>query len=336
MNISSIEESKLRAAFLSIALLGLAVPMVHNAQAEPSRMPQVGILLAGRPEIFSAPLQSFRDGLRGHGFVEDQTVKIVSRYAPANLEQLKQSADELVGLSVNTILTSATMATQAAKNATGTIPIVFALAGNPVASGFIASFDRPGGNVTGVVNSGSELAGKRLEVLKEAAPAVSRVAVIGNSRPVQQAAYKQSIEATAKRLGIELLFPDVLSGKDLPLAFQQAEAWGADGFIALSQTLTNNEQEQIANLAAKSGRPLVVHTARGADAGALISLNDDTLDIFRTAGDQVAKILKGASPATLPIEKSTRPELIINLKAAKRLNLTLPSALLSRATKVIQ
>lgn len=326
----------MRAVLLLVAFLSLALPMIHSSRSEPSRTPQIGVLLAGRPEIFSAPLQSFRDGLRGHGFIEDQTVKLVSRYASANLEQLKQSADELVSLPVNVILTSATMATQAAKNATATIPIVFAVAGNPVASGFITSFDRPGGNVTGVVNSGSELGGKRLEVLKEAAPAVSRVAVIGNSRPVQQAGYKKSIEAAAKRLGIELLFPDVLSGKDLPLAFQQADAWGADGFVALSQTLTNNEQEQIANLAAKSGRPLVVHTARGADAGALISLNDDTLDIFRTAGGQVAKILKGASPATLPIEKSSRPELIINLKAATRLNLTLPDTLLSRATKIIQ
>ena len=326
----------MRAVLLFIAFLGLSVSMVHSLRSEPSKTPQVGVLLAGRPEIFSAPLQSFRDGLSGQGFIEGQTVTIVPRYASANLEQLKQSADELVSLSVNVILTSATMGTQAAKNATATIPIVFAVAGNPVASGFITSFDQPGNNITGVVNSGSELGGKRLEVLKEAVPAVSRVAVIGNSRPVQQAGYKKSIEAAAKRLGIELLFPDVLFGKDLPLAFQQAEVWGADGFIALSQTLTNNEQEQIANLATKSGRPLVVHTARGAEAGALISLNDNNLDIFRIAGSQVAKILKGASPATLPVERSSRPELIVNLKAAKRLNLTLPNTLLSKATTIIQ
>lgn len=319
-----------------IACAGLAILAAHTSQSQPAKLPQVGIVLAGPPGNFAAPLQSFREGLQGQGFVEDQTVKLVARYAPGSQEQLKQSAAELATLSVNVILTSATMATEAAKNATSTIPIVFAIAGDPVASGFVASFEKPGGNITGVVGSGPEMAGNRLEVLKEAAPTVSRVAVIGNSRLVQQANSKQSIEGAAKKLGIDLLFPDVSSGGDIPSAFQKARDWGADGYINLSQTLTNNAQEQIADLAAKAGRPLVVHTARGVEAGALISLNDDALDIFRIAGAQVGKILKGASPATLPVEKSSRPELIISLKAAKRLNLTLPNTLLSRATRVIQ
>lgn len=153
---------------------------------------------------------------------------------------------------------------------------------------------------------------------------------------MQQAQSKASIEATARKLGVELLFPQVNSVDDISAAFQQAQNWKADGYITLSQTLTNIAQEQIAELASKSGRPLALQTPRGAQAGALISLNDNVADIFRIAGIQVAKILKGASPSTLPVEKSSDLELVINLKAATQLNISIPNELLSRATSIIR
>jgi putative ABC transport system substrate-binding protein len=237
---------------------------------------------------------------------------------------------------VDVILTSATGATQAAKRATSTIPIVFAVAGDAIAAGLVESFERPGGNVTGVPDGGPSIAGKRLEVLKEAVPTISRVAVIGNATPVQQAAAKRSLEESAQKLGMALIFPEVQSADDFSAAFVAAQEWKADAYVTFSQVLTSNEQPQIVELARKAKRPLIFHRPEGAEAGALMSLNDDAADIFRTAAGHVAQILRGASPTTLAVKPSANPELVINLRTAKELGVDIPSKLLERASRVIQ
>ena len=228
------------------------------------------------------------------------------------------------------------MATQAAKDATSTVPIVFAIAGDAVASGFVKSFEHPGGNITGVPDSGPRMSSMRLEVLKEALPHVQRVAIIGDSTPAQQASAKRNLELAASKLGLSLLFGTIRSGKDLPGAFELAASWGADAFVTMQQTLTSNEQNQILELAAKAKRPLLFHRAEGPENGALLSLGDDADEIFRSAAGYVARVLKGESPATMALQPSSKPELIINLKTAKALGLTIAPAVLKKATRVIQ
>jgi putative ABC transport system substrate-binding protein len=276
--------------------------------------------------------------LRAHGYIEGQNIAIEVRYAEGNPELLTGLAIELVRLPVDIIIASSTQAIQAAKNATNTIPIVFAVAADPIASRFIASFERPGGTITGIPDSDQELVGKRLELLKETFPTISRVAVIGNVALPQQTGAVHNLQTTAQRIGITLLFPEIRGPKDIQPGFMSALEGGADAFITLAQSLTSNQQTQIADLAAKSRLPLMYHSPEGVEAGALMALGDDSPDIFRRAAGYVDKILKGAKPADLPVERPTKFDLIINIniKTAKAVGLTIPAAILKRADKVIQ
>lgn len=311
--------------------------LVSNwAQAEePAKAARVGILVPTLPEQSAPRIKAFMAGMREHGFVEGRNLAVETRYAPSAEEQARFAA-ELVGLRVDVILTSATGPTLAAKKATSTIPIVFAIAADPVATGLATSLDRPGGNVTGVNDSGVGESGLPLQALKEAAPRISRVAVIGDSKPRKEARVKQSLEMTAQKLGITLLFPDITTAKDIPAAFDAAREWHADAFFTMQQALTVREQNQIVDLAAKAGLPLYFPRPQGVEAGALISLGDDANKIFASAAGYVAKILAGASPATMPIVPATNAELTINLRTAKTLGLTIPPSLVHRATRVIE
>ena len=190
--------------------------------------------------------------------------------------------------------------------------------------------------MTGVTDSGIGVSGLPLTALKEAIPRISRVAVIGDTKPKQQVVAKQTLETTAKKLGIELLFPDLTTAKDIPAAFDAAREWRADAFVAMQQALTTSEQGQIVDLAAKAGLPLLFPRPEGVEAGALISLNDDAIAIFRSSAGYVAKILKGASPATMPVVFVANAELVINLRTSKTLGVTIPPNMLKRATRVIE
>jgi putative ABC transport system substrate-binding protein len=316
---------------LILTLLGSSWAHAEDL-AKPAR---VGILLPTPPKQSAARVKVFLAGMGEHGYIEGRNLVIEVRYAPGGAEQAKYAA-ELVGLPVDLILTSGTGTTLAAKKATSTIPIVFAIAVDSVAAGLVASLDTPGGNVTGVTDSGIGVSGLPLTALKEAIPRISRVAVIGDTKPKQQVAAKQTLETTAKKLGIDLLFPDLTTAKDIPAAFDAAREWRADAVVAMQQALTTSEQGQIVDLAAKAGLPLLFPRPEGVEAGALISLNDDAIAIFRSSAGYVAKILKGASPATMPVVLVANAELVINLRTAKTLGVTIPPNMLKRATRVIE
>jgi putative tryptophan/tyrosine transport system substrate-binding protein len=316
---------------LILTLLGSSWAHAEDL-AKPAR---VGILLPTPPKQSAARVKAFLAGMGEHGYIEGRNLVIEVRYAPGGAEQAKYAA-ELVGLPVDLILTNGTGTTLAAKKATSTIPIVFAIAVDSVAAGLVASLDTPGGNVTGVTDSGIGVSGLPLTALKEAIPRISRVAVIGDTKPKQQVAAKQTLETTAKKLGIDLLFPDLTTAKDIPAAFDAAREWRADAVVAMQQALTTSEQGQIVDLAAKAGLPLLFPRPEGVEAGALISLNDDAIAIFRSSAGYVAKILKGASPATMPVVLVANAELVINLRTAKTLGVTIPPNMLKRATRVIE
>lgn len=316
---------------LILTLLGSSWAHAEDL-AKPAR---VGILLPTPPKQSAARVKAFLAGMGEHGYIEGRNLVIEVRYAPGGAEQAKYAA-ELVGLPVDLILTNGTGTTLAAKKATSTIPIVFAIAVDPVAAGLVASLDTAGGNVTGVTDSGIGVSGLPLTALKEAIPRISRVAVIGDTKPKQQVAAKQNLETTAKKLGIDLLFPDLTTAKDIPAAFDAAREWRADAVVAMQQALTTSEQGQIVDLAAKAGLPLLFPRPEGVEAGALISLNDDAIAIFRSSAGYVAKILKGASPATMPVVLVANAELVINLRTAKTLGVTIPPNMLKRATRVIE
>jgi putative ABC transport system substrate-binding protein len=327
---------KMKTQFRIWPLLILAFLTSNWAHAEELAKPaRVGVLLPTPPQQSTARVKAFLAGMGEHGLIEGRNLVVELRHAPSGADQAKYAA-EMVALPVDLILTSGTGATLAAKKATSTIPIVFAIAVDSVAAGLVASLESPGGNVTGVTDSGVGTSGLPLTALKEAVPRISRVAVIGDTKPAQQVAAKRTLETTAQKLGIELLFPDITSGKDIPAAFDAAREWRADAFVAMQQALTTSEQGQIVDLAAKAGLPLLFPRPEGVEAGALMSLNDDAIDIFRSSAGHVAKILKGASPATMPVVLAANAELVINLRTAKILGVTIPPSMVTRATRVIE
>jgi putative ABC transport system substrate-binding protein len=319
-----------------LPLLALAFLSPSWAHAEElAKAARVGILLPTPPKQSAARVKAFLAGMGEQGFVEGRNLVIEVRYAPDAAEQAKAAA-ELVAVPVDLILTNGTGTTLAAKKASSTIPIVFAIAVDSVAAGLVASLESPGGNVTGVTDSGIGTSGLPLTALKEAIPRISRVAVIGDTKPKQQVATKRTLETTAQKLGIELLFPDITSGKDIPAAFDAAREWRADAIVTMQQALTTSEQGQIVDLAAKVGLPLLYTRPEGVEAGALMSLNDDAIGIFRSSAGHVAKILKGASPATMPVVLAANAELVINLRTAKILGVTIPPSMVKRATRIIE
>lgn len=325
--------TKIKNTLTAVTLIAAALMPVLYASSGKAASAKVGILMPASAEMSASRLQSFRDGLRQAGLVEGQDYSIEVRYVP-NPDQQPNAAKELVSLNVNVILTQATGATRAAKEATDKIPIVFAIAGDPIASGFVQSFERPGGNITGVPDGGPAMSGARLELLKSTIPSVKRVAVLGNSKPVQQAAAKASIEEQAKKLGIELLFANAERPQDFTEAFASAAKWGAEAYMTLSQALTSNEQKQIVGFALQTNRPLVFHRPEAVEAGALLSLSDDANQLYKEAGEVVAKVLRGASPAELPVKPSSNPEIFVNLRTAKSLGIQIPAGVLKGAKTV--
>lgn len=323
---------KVGSRFFACCLFALYAAAIQAACAQ-TRTPVVGVLLPSTAELAASRLQSFRDGLARNGFVEGESVKLMIRFAPGAAAQANFAA-EMAALPVDVILASATGATLAARQATRDIPIVFAIAGDAIAAGLVESFERPGGNVTGIPDSGPDMAGKRLQHLKEAIPALARVAVLGNAAPVQQAAARRSLEDKARELDLSLLFPAMESARDFPSAFSLAREWDAEAYVTLAQTLTSNEQKRIIEFTTRIGRPLMFHSPEGAEGGALMSLNDDVGQIFVNAAGHVARILRGASPATLPVEPSSSLEFTVNLGAAAALGLSMPQAMLDRARLV--
>jgi putative ABC transport system substrate-binding protein len=313
----------------------LAAPLATEAQPA-AKVPRIGVLLGGSPGDSRLP-EAFRQGLRGLGYVEGRNISIEFRFAEGRLERFPELASELVRLQVDVILAPGSAAALAARKATATIPIVLVTAGNPVGDGLIQSFARPGGNATGLTNSaGPEIGGKLLELLKEAVPTVSRVAVLWNPLTAPHTIMLKETEAPARALGLTLQPVSARRPDEIDGAFAAMARARADGLIVLSDPMFASVRVRIADLAAKGRLPAMYQQAEHTEAGGLMSYGPSVPDLFRRAAAYVDRILKGAKPADLPVERPTKFALVINLRTAKALGLTIPSAVLARADEVIQ
>jgi putative tryptophan/tyrosine transport system substrate-binding protein len=319
-----------------IAVVLLAFRVAVEAQ-QPKKVPRIGYLSFSSPSAMSTRTEAFRQGLRELGYVEGKNIVIEWRSAEGKRDRLPSLAAELVRLKVDIIVTAGPPATRSAKEATVTIPIVFAQDGDPVASGFVASLARPGGNITGLSTLAPELSGKRLELLKEIVPRLSRVAVLGNSTNPANAQVLKETELAAGVFGVKLQYLDVLDPKDIETAFRAASKGRADAVLmTVSGGVVLSQRTQVVELAAKSRLPAMYIIREYVETGGLMSYGVSLIDLDRRAATYVDKILKGAKPADLPVEQPTKFEFIINLTAAKQIGLTIPPNVLVRADKVIK
>jgi putative ABC transport system substrate-binding protein len=319
-----------------VLALGLTLAPLATEGQQASKVPRIGYLSAGAPETAPTFENAFRQGLRELGYVEDRNIAIEYRWAKGKYERLPELAAELVRLKVDVILAVTTPAGQAAKAATRTIPIVFTLVADPVASGLVGSLARPSGNITGLPSIASETIGKQLELLKETVARVSRVAVLQNPDASSHQFMVREAAGAARALGVQLRVLKARSPNDLDAAFTAIIGERADALLVLADGFFRTHRARIADFAAKSRLPLVSGEREQTEVGGLMSYGPSRLDIFRRAATYVDKILKGAKPADLPVEQPTKFELVINLKTAKALGLTIPQTLLQRADQVIQ
>jgi putative ABC transport system substrate-binding protein len=320
---------------LLIAGMLLVSPFVAIAQQR-QQVWRIGCLtvtdLAATPQL----LDAFRAGLRDHGYVDGQNIVIDCRWAEGTSKRLDNLAADLVHSKVDLILAWSTPAVIAAKRATSTIPIVMVSVADPVGSGFIASLARPGGNITGVTNFDADLAAKRFQLLKEVLPNLSQMIALRNAtNPSANLQYKET-QAAARSLGIELQFVDVRSPKELESAFSAMAKARVGAITVLADPMFTSQRKQIADLAIRSRIPTVFARNENTEAGGFMSYGPTLTDQFHHAATYVDKILKGAKPAELPVERPTRMELVINLKTAKALGLTIPQSLLIRVDRVIE
>jgi putative ABC transport system substrate-binding protein len=306
---------------------------------QPKKVPRIGYLSADDPASESIRAEPIRSALRELGYIEGQTIAIEYRYAEGKRDRLPELAAELVRLKVEIILAAGGDALiRPAMNATKTIPIVMVGPGlDPVKAGLVESLARPGGNVTGVTNLSSELAGKRLELFKEAVPKLARVAVLfdpGNPPGVFQV--KEVLPVAARALGLTVRSWEVRSADEFDKAFAALKKERVDGIFVFGGPLMNSNQKRMGSLALKSRLPLMCYTKDTLDAGGLLYYGADESDSYRRVAYYVDRILKGAKAADLPVEQPTKFEFIINLKTAKQIDMTIPPEVLARASKLIK
>ena len=318
---------------LSAVLFALSV----SAEAQqPTKTSGIGYLATVSLSAIPARIKAFRQGLRDLGYVEGKNISIEYRFAEGKSDRLPGLAAELVHLKVDIIVTAGPPATRAAKEATNTIPIVMTNEADPVGTGFIASLARPGGNITGLSTLAPELSGKRLEILKEVVPKASRVAVVGTSTAPGYAQVLKEIELAAGAFKVQLQYLDVLDPKDIETAFRAAKKKGADAILTLNSPILQSQRAQIAELAVKNRLPAIYYNSLYVEDGGLMYYGVNITDLDRRAATYVDKILKGRTPADLPVEQPIKFEFVINLKAAKQIGLTIPPNVLVRADKVIR
>src|SRR2546426_11394765 len=320
---------------LVLGALFFALCFYANAQ-QPAKVPRIGFLSSLSPGAVSARMDAFRQGLRELGYVEGKNIVIESRWAEGKTERLPELAAELVLLKVDVIVTGGPSVNRFAKQATVTIPIVLAFDNDPVGNGFAASLARPGGNITGLSTQYPEVSGKQLELLKEIIPRLSRVAVLGNSTVPGNAQALRETERAAGVFGVKLQYVEIENPEEIESAFRAARKGHADAVLVLGSQVVTSHAKQFAELAAKSQLPAIYWSPEFVEAGGLMTYSVSITDLFRRAATYVDKILKGAKPAELPVEQPTKFELIINLKAAKQIGLTIPPTVLARADKVIR
>jgi len=320
---------------ICLALCTMLIALSFPVEAQqPTKIPRIGYLGGNSPNTRS---ESFRQRLRELGYVEGKNIVIEWRHHEGKLDRLPALAAELVRLKVDIIITVGAPAARAAKEATTTIPIVMMQVGDPVGSGFVASLARPGGNITGLSSLAPELSGKRLELLKEVVPRLSRVAVFGTSTNPDTAQSVREVELAANALKVKLQYLDVLSPKDFETAFRAASKGRAQAVLYLvAGAVASGRQTEIAELAVKSRLPVIYSGRVIVEAGGLMAYGVNNTDLDRRAVTYVDKILKGRTPADLPVEQPMKFEFVVNLKAAKAIGLTIPPNVLVRADKVIR
>ena len=310
------------------------------AEAQPARkVYRIGYLSTQSPSAEAAHLDAFRQALRDLGYVDGQNVGIEYRFAEGKLDRLAGLAAELVRLNLDVIVTGGSPGTRAALQATRTVPLVMTVVGDPIEAGFVTSLARPGGNVTGLTQMSPQLSGKRLELLKEAFPTVSRVAVFVDAGLRTQQLFTPLQEAllAAEILGLKLQSLEIRGpNPDWDGAFRAATSQGAGALMTLPGPVVELHRKHVVGLAAKSRLPAIYPTSEFVEAGGLMSYGPDRVDLKRRAATYVDKILKGAKPGDLPVEQPTKFELVVNLKAAKALGLMIPQLLLLRADQVIE
>jgi ABC-type uncharacterized transport system substrate-binding protein len=317
-------------------LTTLLLTTVSARAQQPAKVPRIGYLSGSGLSALTDRIESFRQGLRELGYVEDKNLVIEWRSAEGKIDRLPELAAELVRLKVDVIVSPGPLVTRPLKEATSTVPIVMAQDTDPVGSGFIASLARPGGNITGLATLAPEVGGKQLELLKEIAPKISRVAVIGNSTIQGDAqALRETVLAAGTR-DVYLRYLDVLDPKDIETAFRTAAKGRADALLLLGNPILNAHRKQIVELAAKHRFPAAYTRPEYIEAGGLMYYGTNYNDLFRRAAAYVDKILKGAKPADLPVEQPKKFDFIVNLKAAKQIGLTIPPQVLARANRVLK
>jgi putative ABC transport system substrate-binding protein len=326
-----------RRAFIGTLAGGLlAAPLAAEAQ-QAGKVWRIGLLsYAASDSGGAARWKAFREQLRELGYVEGQNVFFEARWGDGQVGRLRSLAVELIDAKVDILVTASSEAALAAKQATRSIPIVTATGSDPVKLGLIASLARPGANVTGVFSLSNELTGKRLEFLKQLIPRVARIAFLRESDNRASALTLRDSENAARPLGLVVQSVGVRDPKELDAAFVAMKRARADAVIVLETTAFFPDRRRIADLALMHRLPMLAQAKEYAEAGALISYGTDYLDLFRRAAMYVDRILKGAKPADLPVEQPTKFELILNLKTAKALGLTIPQSLLQRADQVIE
>jgi putative ABC transport system substrate-binding protein len=303
---------------------------------QPAKIARIGYLSVLSPSSDASRMGAFLQGLRELGYVDGENVSMEARYAEGNLKQLPQFAAELARSNVHVIVVGGSTATRALKNATKAIPIVMAHGSDPVELGFVASLSKPAGNITGLTHLAPELGGKRLELLKEILPRLTRVAVLTDPGTGGHGPQMKELEAAAPTVGLQLRPAEVRAASELEAAFSAMTRDQVGAFVALQVPTLDRLRQRIVDLAAKHRLPAMYPNNEYVESGGLMSYSADILALFRRAATYVDKILKGAKPADLPIEQPTKFELVINLKTAKQIGLIIPPNVLARADRVIK
>jgi putative ABC transport system substrate-binding protein len=301
---------------------------------QPGRVPRIAFVpVAGNPNTRGPLVEAFRSGLRDLGYHEGKNIHIEYRYPTAQPDQVTALVNELMRLNLDVLVSSSSGALHAAKQTTKTIPIVMITAQDPVARGLVKTLAKPGGNITGIARLNSELSGKRLEIFKEVIPALSRVGILGTEGSTSLKDYEQP----ARVLNIQTQYLPIQQDRpEFQAAFQAALKGRVDALITVSNSFINRHRSQIVDFAIKSRLPSMFPVSGWVQSGGLLSYSADDTEIFRRAAIYVDKILKGAKPADLPVEQPTKFELVINLKTAKQIGLTIPPQVLARADRVIK
>jgi putative ABC transport system substrate-binding protein len=324
-----------RRRFLLTALAGVVTAPLRAA-AQQAKTYRIGYLGGTSSATVMRPMASFREGLRTLGWTEGRDLVIEERWADGRAERLPELAAELVALKTDVIVTQGSPATRAAKIVTATIPIVMVNTTDPIGQGFIASLNRPGGNITGSADFAGELSVKRLELLKETLPALSRVAILFDPVHPAHAVELRATEQAAKVLGIRLVRAEATSSEDFSRAFDKILRVQAEAPVVLEGFANSQHRLQIVEFAATNRLPVMSGALGFTGAGGLISYTPDVLDMYRRAAGYVDRILRGAKPSDMPVEQPTKLLLVLNLKTARALGVTIPPSVLTRADQLIE